>query len=383
MDDAGGDRFEGYVEALAKALGHADRAAPFRWYTTGLLLPLERKSVEPIASRVDPGRVSAAHQSLHHFVAQADWSDDAVLAARARAGRADHRDARADRSLDRRRHRLPQEGQAFGRCGAPILRPARQAGQLPGRGQPVGGKRRGEPGPRVTVRGSAPGREPEGRVSALSAEGVGRGPGQAGQSGRARSDRLRDQADDRARSDRGRLGRGRASRRGARGCRWSLPSGRPRAGPRGRGYEVAGRPARAGAGVRRRRATAGQNLDRRQGALARQAVAGSRTAADQPAARAGPPTRRRQGVGERSAARSLAGRDLARGDPGRACACARRIGTTGATRPGPSSGCWSKGPRARPSRPNTGSRTYPPPHHSSGWSISPSCAGGPCAIIWS
>ena len=36
-----------------------------------------------------------------------------------------------------------------------------------------------------------------------------------------------------ARSDRGRLGRGRASRRGARGCRWSLPSGRPRAGPCG------------------------------------------------------------------------------------------------------------------------------------------------------
>jgi hypothetical protein len=68
----------------------------------------------------------------------------------------------------------------------------------------------------------------------------------------------------------------------------------PRAGqgpdPVGRGYEVAGRPARAGAGVRGRRATAGQDLDRRQGALARQAVVGSRTAADQPAARAGPPT---------------------------------------------------------------------------------------------
>jgi hypothetical protein len=102
----------------------------------------------------------------------------------------------------------------------------------------------------------------------------------------------------------------------------------PRAGqgpdPVGRGYEVAGRPARAGAGVRRRRATAGQDLDRRQGALARQAVAGSRTAADQPAAGAGPPTRRRQGVGERSAARSLAGRDLARGDPGRARLALRR-----------------------------------------------------------
>jgi hypothetical protein len=41
-----------------------------------LLLPLERKSVEPMAARADPTRVGAAHQSLHHFVAKAGWSDD-------------------------------------------------------------------------------------------------------------------------------------------------------------------------------------------------------------------------------------------------------------------------------------------------------------------
>jgi len=61
-------------------LGHADRAAPFRSYCAGLLLPGDRKSVEPMAVRVQPGRVRAAHQSLHH-VAKADWSDDAVLTA--------------------------------------------------------------------------------------------------------------------------------------------------------------------------------------------------------------------------------------------------------------------------------------------------------------
>jgi SRSO17 transposase len=49
-------------------------------YCTGLILPGERKSVEPMAARVAPGRVQAAHQSLHHFVAKADWSDEAVLA---------------------------------------------------------------------------------------------------------------------------------------------------------------------------------------------------------------------------------------------------------------------------------------------------------------
>ncbi|MBY6262122.1 IS701 family transposase [Azospirillum sp. 412522] len=73
-------RFAAYVERLAPALGHADRGAPFRAYCTGLILPGDRKSVEPMAARVEPGRVGAAHQSLHHFVAKAAWDDAAVLA---------------------------------------------------------------------------------------------------------------------------------------------------------------------------------------------------------------------------------------------------------------------------------------------------------------
>ena len=62
-------RFSAYVEALTAALGHADRAKPFRSYCTGLLLPGPRKSVEPMAARIEPARVQAAHQSLHHLVA--------------------------------------------------------------------------------------------------------------------------------------------------------------------------------------------------------------------------------------------------------------------------------------------------------------------------
>lgn len=73
-------RFAAYVEALAAALGHADRVAPLKAYCTGLILPGACKSVEPMAARVEPGRVQAAHQSLHHFVAKAEWSDAAVLA---------------------------------------------------------------------------------------------------------------------------------------------------------------------------------------------------------------------------------------------------------------------------------------------------------------
>ncbi len=73
-------RFAAYVEALTDVVGHADRAAPLRAYCTGLLMPAERKSVEPIAAVTAPARVSAQHQSLLHFVGQASWSDEALLA---------------------------------------------------------------------------------------------------------------------------------------------------------------------------------------------------------------------------------------------------------------------------------------------------------------
>src|SRR5215204_3763220 len=75
------ERFDAYVGRLGGVLGHADRRAPLRAYTTGPLLPGERKSVEPMAARVEPFRVGAAHQSLHHFVAKAAWDDAALLAA--------------------------------------------------------------------------------------------------------------------------------------------------------------------------------------------------------------------------------------------------------------------------------------------------------------
>ena len=64
---------------LAQAAGHADRAVPLKNYCTGLLLPGERKSVEPIAARLAPNNVRRMHQSLHHVVAAAPWSDEAIL----------------------------------------------------------------------------------------------------------------------------------------------------------------------------------------------------------------------------------------------------------------------------------------------------------------
>src|SRR5512143_1248862 len=73
-------RFHAYVEHLSKALGHADRHVPLAEYCTGLLLPGERKSVEPMAARMAPFEVGAKHQSLHHFVAKAPWDETKLLA---------------------------------------------------------------------------------------------------------------------------------------------------------------------------------------------------------------------------------------------------------------------------------------------------------------
>ncbi len=74
-------RFSAYVEHLSRCLGHADRVAPFRSYCTGLLLPGDRKSVEPMAARLRPDRTSATHQSLLHFVGQSPWDEKALLGA--------------------------------------------------------------------------------------------------------------------------------------------------------------------------------------------------------------------------------------------------------------------------------------------------------------
>jgi len=74
-------RFGRFVERLAQAVGHADRAEPLRAYCVGLMLPGDRKSVEPMAARVEPRRVSSMHQAMHHFVANAPWREEAVLAA--------------------------------------------------------------------------------------------------------------------------------------------------------------------------------------------------------------------------------------------------------------------------------------------------------------
>src|SRR5258708_13863841 len=78
-------RFPAYLDRLALAAEHADRAPPLKSYCTGLLLPGERKSVEPMAARLYPDTVRQAHHSMHHMLADAAWSDADMLQA-VRAG---------------------------------------------------------------------------------------------------------------------------------------------------------------------------------------------------------------------------------------------------------------------------------------------------------
>ena len=67
------------MDGLAMAAGHQDRHVPLKSYCLGLLLPGERKSIEPMAARLEPDAVQPMRQSLHHLVAKAPWSDEGVL----------------------------------------------------------------------------------------------------------------------------------------------------------------------------------------------------------------------------------------------------------------------------------------------------------------
>ena len=71
--------FSTYVDHLIKVIGHADQANLLRDYCLGLLMPLERRSVEPMAAVTEPSRVAAKHQSLLHLVGQAPRSHEAVM----------------------------------------------------------------------------------------------------------------------------------------------------------------------------------------------------------------------------------------------------------------------------------------------------------------
>jgi SRSO17 transposase len=74
------DHFATYIDELAEVIGRAGREKPLRAYCAGLLATEGRRSVEPMAAVTAPECVSAQHQKLLHFVGNAEWSDEQVLA---------------------------------------------------------------------------------------------------------------------------------------------------------------------------------------------------------------------------------------------------------------------------------------------------------------
>ena len=74
------ERYAAFVAGLGSAMENRVRGRRLQEYCTGLLLPCERKSVEPMAAKLAPARTSAEHQALLHFINEADWSDADVLA---------------------------------------------------------------------------------------------------------------------------------------------------------------------------------------------------------------------------------------------------------------------------------------------------------------
>ena len=73
------ERFATNIADLGSVLGDRRRHGPMTSYCTGLLMPADRKSVEPMAAMTAPERTAAQHQSMLHFVGTCEGSDAAVL----------------------------------------------------------------------------------------------------------------------------------------------------------------------------------------------------------------------------------------------------------------------------------------------------------------
>src|SRR5271167_2479900 len=86
MGADGEHRLEQFFDEIGDVLGSSHRRASFAAYAMGLLSESERKSIEPLAARASatPAHASAAHQKLHHFIANTTWSDHDVRVAAAR-----------------------------------------------------------------------------------------------------------------------------------------------------------------------------------------------------------------------------------------------------------------------------------------------------------
>ena len=165
------ERFAAYLAGLSQALGHADRVGPFRSSCTGLLLPGEGKSVEPMAARRRPDRTAAEHPSLLHVVGPSRRHETALLRAAREAVLPAMTAAGPVQAWIVVDTGFAKKGAAFSWRGAAGLRAVGQAGQLPGGGLVVGGDGDREPAGGVA---NVPSGELGGRCRASVAGGCAR-----------------------------------------------------------------------------------------------------------------------------------------------------------------------------------------------------------------
>lgn len=71
-------RMAEFMDHMGQALGSRPQRKRFAQYALGLLLPGERKSMEPMAARIDPEHAMARFKTFQHFIACSDWDDLAV-----------------------------------------------------------------------------------------------------------------------------------------------------------------------------------------------------------------------------------------------------------------------------------------------------------------
>jgi SRSO17 transposase len=76
-----GRELQEFLESMVERMGRPERRAAMTAYLTGLLLDGDRKSVEPMASRLvdSAGEIEAMRQRLLGCVADSKWSDEEML----------------------------------------------------------------------------------------------------------------------------------------------------------------------------------------------------------------------------------------------------------------------------------------------------------------
>jgi DDE superfamily endonuclease len=128
-------RFKAFMVPLVAFLGRRERRAAATSYVQGLLMPGQRKSIEPMAARL-----GVPSQRLQQFVADSPWDENALWGV-IRRRVLPHLEPLEAWIVDS--DGLVKAGAPFGRGGPPVLRGAGQAGQLPGQRGSGGQLRRG------------------------------------------------------------------------------------------------------------------------------------------------------------------------------------------------------------------------------------------------